>query len=46
LPHEVTVNELSRCSATQFDPNIAGIFTEQIDELRDALRDSGKSVPE
>jgi putative nucleotidyltransferase with HDIG domain len=46
LPHEVTMNEIVRCSSTQFDPDIAGTFTEHIEELRNELRDSGKDVPE
>ena len=46
LPHEVTVNEIVRCSRTQFDPDIAGEFTERIDAFRDELRDAGVSVPE
>jgi HD-GYP domain-containing protein (c-di-GMP phosphodiesterase class II) len=32
LPHEVTVNEITRCASTQFDPDVAGIFIERIDE--------------
>jgi putative nucleotidyltransferase with HDIG domain len=46
LPHEVTVNEIVRCSGTQFDPEVAGAFMRSIDELRDELRDSGEHVPE
>jgi putative nucleotidyltransferase with HDIG domain len=46
LPHEVTINEIMRCSATQFDPDVAGLFTENIDQLRDQLRDLGNDVPE
>ncbi len=46
LPHEVTVNEIMRCSGSQFDPEIAGVFVERIDELRDELRDRGDRVPE
>jgi putative nucleotidyltransferase with HDIG domain len=46
LPHEVTINEIVRCSGTQFDPDLAGTFTEQIDALRDELRDRGSEVPE
>jgi HD-GYP domain-containing protein (c-di-GMP phosphodiesterase class II) len=46
LPHEVTVNEIVRCSGTQFDPDIAGTFTENIETYRDEMRDSGKEVPE
>jgi putative nucleotidyltransferase with HDIG domain len=46
LPHEVTVNEITRCSSSQFDPDVAGTFTDRIDELREALRDEGKPAPE
>jgi putative nucleotidyltransferase with HDIG domain len=46
LPHEVTVNEIVRCSGTQFDPDIANVFTEQIDGLRSELVDSGATIPE
>jgi putative nucleotidyltransferase with HDIG domain len=46
LPHEVTINEILRCSATQFDPDVVGLFTENIDALRDQLRDLGNDVPE
>jgi HD-GYP domain-containing protein (c-di-GMP phosphodiesterase class II) len=46
LPHEVTINEILRCSATQFDPDVAGLFTENIEAFRDQLRDLGNEVPE
>ncbi|MBX3130358.1 MAG: response regulator [Polyangiaceae bacterium] len=46
LPHEVTINEVTRCSGSQFDPDLAGTFVENIDGLRDELRDSGGHVPE
>jgi HD-GYP domain-containing protein (c-di-GMP phosphodiesterase class II) len=46
LPHEVTVSEIERCSGTQFDPDIAGIFTERIEMLREELRASGHEPPE
>jgi HD-GYP domain-containing protein (c-di-GMP phosphodiesterase class II) len=46
LPHEVTVNEITRCSKTQFDPDVAGIFVERIDGLRDEIGESGEPVPE
>jgi response regulator RpfG family c-di-GMP phosphodiesterase len=46
LPHEVTINEIVRCSGAQFDPDMAGVFTDSIDQLRDALRDDGVEVPE
>jgi response regulator RpfG family c-di-GMP phosphodiesterase len=46
LPHELTVNEIIRCSRTQFDPDIASEFTERIDGYREELRDAGIKVPE
>ncbi len=46
LPHEVTVNEIIRCSGGQFDPDLAGVFTDRIEEFRDELRDEGEEVPE
>jgi putative nucleotidyltransferase with HDIG domain len=46
LPHEVTVNEIHRCSGSQFDPELAGMFCEHIDEYRDELRDENVEVPE
>ncbi|HEV8247131.1 MAG TPA: HD domain-containing phosphohydrolase, partial [Polyangiaceae bacterium] len=46
LPHEVTLNEIIRCSGTQFDPDIAGVFTERIEGHREEQRDSGAEVPE
>jgi response regulator RpfG family c-di-GMP phosphodiesterase len=46
LPHEVTVSEIERCSGTQFDPDIAGTFTERIELLREELRATGVQTPE
>jgi len=46
LPHEVTVSEIERCSGTQFDPDIAGIFTGRIEMLREELRATGIEPPE
>jgi putative nucleotidyltransferase with HDIG domain len=46
LPHEVTVNEILRCSGTQFDPNVAGEFTDRIDQFLSEQRDLGTKVPE
>jgi response regulator RpfG family c-di-GMP phosphodiesterase len=46
LPHEVTVSEIERCSGTQFDPDIAGTFTERIERLREELRATGVEPPE
>lgn len=46
VPHEVTVNEVTRCSGSQFDPDVAGTFVDMIDSFRDELRDRGEEVPE
>ncbi|MCC6214713.1 MAG: response regulator [Polyangiaceae bacterium] len=46
LPHEVTVEEITRCSGSQFDPDLAGTFIDRIDRLRDELRATGRYVPE
>jgi len=46
LPHEVTVGEIERCSGTQFDPEIANTFTEQIERFREEQLASGGSIPE
>jgi len=46
LPHEVTLSEIERCSGSQFDPDIAGVFVEHIDGHREALRDAGAEIPE
>jgi putative nucleotidyltransferase with HDIG domain len=46
LPHEVTVDEIQRCSAQQFDPDVAGSFGTQIDEWLEQWRDEGIVVPE
>jgi len=46
LPHEVTINELMRCTGSQFDPDIAGTFTEHIDRHREEQLDQGENVPE
>ncbi len=46
LPHEVALAEIERCAATQFDPDLAASFTENIDTYRDECRASGVKVPE
>jgi HD-GYP domain-containing protein (c-di-GMP phosphodiesterase class II) len=46
LPHEVALNEIERCSGSQFDPDVSGNFTEGIDEYRDEQMDKGNKVPE
>jgi len=46
LPHEVTVGEIERCMKTQFDPEIAHIFTQHIDDYREERRAQGEKIPE
>jgi len=46
LPHEVSMAEIERCAGSQFDPDLAATFTEQIEAYRDEMRDKGKKVPE
>jgi len=46
LPHEVAVAEIERCSSTQFDPEVAATFTENLDGYRDEQRAKGAKVPE
>jgi response regulator RpfG family c-di-GMP phosphodiesterase len=46
LPHEVAMAEIERCASTQFDPDLAGSFTENIETYRDECRASGIKVPE
>ncbi len=46
LPHEVTVGEIERCSGTQFDPDLAGIFIENIDNFREEELAAGKIIPD
>ncbi len=35
LPHEVAVNEISRCSGTQFDPDMVSYFNKIIEEVKE-----------
>lgn len=46
LPHEVTVDEICRCSGTQFDPDVAGTFTNEIETWLEEWRETGIEVPE
>lgn len=46
LPHEVAVAEIERCSATQFDPELANMFSENIDGYREEQRAKGAKIPE
>ena len=46
LPHEVAVSEIKRCSATQFDPDVAHPFVEAIEAYRAKVLGDGGRVPE
>ena len=46
LPHEVAVGEIERCSATQFDPDIAHSFTVGLDEFREEQGAKGHKIPD
>jgi response regulator RpfG family c-di-GMP phosphodiesterase len=46
LPHEVALAEIERCASTQFDPDLAANFTENIENYRDECRATGVKVPE
>src|SRR5262245_5455908 len=46
LPHEVAIAEIERCSSTQFDPEVAASFTENIEGYREEQRARGGKVPE
>jgi response regulator RpfG family c-di-GMP phosphodiesterase len=46
LPHEVAVGEIERCSASQFDPEIAHDFTVGLDEFREEQVAKGTKIPD
>ena len=46
LPHEVALNEIDRCSGTQFDPEVTDAWNEGIEEFREEMRAKGEEVPE
>jgi response regulator RpfG family c-di-GMP phosphodiesterase len=46
LPHDVSIAEIERCAGSQFDPDMAGTFIEQIETYREEQRAQGKKVPE
>jgi response regulator RpfG family c-di-GMP phosphodiesterase len=46
LPHEVAVNEIERCSTTQFDPEVVAAFCAGLDDYRHEQRAKGGKVPE
>ena len=46
LPHEVALNEIDRCSGTQFDPEVTNSWNEGIEEFREEQRAKGSEIPE
>ncbi|CAN5821767.1 response regulator [soil metagenome] len=46
LPHEVAINEIERCSGSQFDPEVAATFVNWLDQYRDELVSTGIVIPE
>jgi HD-GYP domain-containing protein (c-di-GMP phosphodiesterase class II) len=46
LPHEVAVAEIERCSATQFDPEVADAFVSGLDQYREERVANGDKIPE
>ncbi len=46
LPHEVTTDEIQRCAGSQFDPDVAGSFVEEIDTWLEEWKAQGLAVPE
>ncbi len=42
LPHQVAVDEIERCSGTQFDPEIAELFLGVIEDFRADARERGE----
>jgi response regulator RpfG family c-di-GMP phosphodiesterase len=46
MPHAVSIEEITRCSGSQFDADVAGTFTEKIEIYRDERRAIGQDVPE
>lgn len=46
LPHEVAINEVEKCSGSQFDPDCANPFLEVIETDREERLARGETVPE
>jgi len=46
LPHEVAVNEIIRCTGSQFDPDCAHPFSETIEAHRAEKTELGETIPE
>ncbi len=45
LPHQIAVDEIERCSSTQFDPDIAELFLHLIEKHREQLTKKGEPIP-
>jgi response regulator RpfG family c-di-GMP phosphodiesterase len=45
LPHQVAVDEIERCSGTQFDPEIAEVFLKVLDDYREQQVQLGEPIP-
>jgi response regulator RpfG family c-di-GMP phosphodiesterase len=46
LPHEVAVNEIERCSGTQFDSEVSAAFCSGLDDYRQERLGKGDKIPE
>ncbi len=46
LPHDVAIGEIERCSGSQFDPEVAAIFIQWLEEFREELRALGETIPD
>jgi response regulator RpfG family c-di-GMP phosphodiesterase len=46
LPHEVAVNEIERCSGTQFDSEVSAAFCAGLDDYRHERVAKGEKIPE
>jgi response regulator RpfG family c-di-GMP phosphodiesterase len=46
LPHEVAVNEIERCSGTQFDSEVSASFCSGLDDYRAEQLAKGDKIPE
>ena len=46
LPHEVALNEIERCSGSQFDPEVTNAWNEGIEEFRAEQTAAGQEIPE
>ena len=46
LPHQVAIDEIKRCTDTQFDPDVSNPFVVVIEDHREEKRDKGEPIPE